>query len=63
MVIQGETGDVRVIRTFYTNQTTPASGIRIWCASRESGIYEEVPQRIANLDATHVDVEVGGPNP
>lgn len=47
-----------VVRIFYTYRGTPESDISVWYADGEFGNREEVPQPVATLDATHVEVKV-----
>lgn len=52
-----------MVRTFYTYRETPESEIRIWYSDWEFGFHEGLPQRVADLCATHVTVEVSSLNP
>lgn len=60
--VTGETENVQVVRTFYTYRPSSKSDINIWYADVEFGFYEGLPQRVADLNATHVVVEVRSPN-
>ncbi|KAF9654042.1 hypothetical protein BDM02DRAFT_1186476 [Thelephora ganbajun] len=59
----GETENVEVVRTFYTYRPSPRSDVKIWYADGEFGFYEGLPERVADLNATHVNVEVKSPRP
>jgi len=61
--ITGEIGNAEVVRTFYTYRSSSKSDISVWYADVEFGFHEDLPRRVANLDATHVLVEVRNPNP
>ena len=52
-----------MVRTFYTYRLTPKGGINIWYADVEFGFYEALPKRVADLNATHVVIEVMRPSP
>lgn len=61
VVNPGETGDAEVVRHF---STRPERGVlRFWYSGAQFGFYENVPQRVSNLNVTHVVVEVGSSNP
>ena len=57
--VTGEADNVEVVRTFYTYRPNPGSDIKIWYADVEFGFYEGLPKRVADLNATHIHVEVG----
>lgn len=59
----GETENVEVVRTFYTYRPTPKGDVKVWYADAEFGFYEGLPKRVADLNATHIDVKVRSQNP
>jgi len=61
--VSGEKENVEVVRTFYTYRPNARSDIDIWYADGEFGFYEGLPKRVADLHATHINVEVRSPNP
>lgn len=60
--VTGETENVEVVRTFCTHRPNSKSDIKIWYADEEFGFYEGLPKRVADLHATHINVEVRSPN-
>ena len=54
--------DVEVVRTFYTSRLPPKKDLDIWYADKEFGFYESLPKRVADLGATHINIEVRNPN-
>lgn len=60
--ITGEMEDVEVVRTFYTSRLPPKKDLDVWYADKEFGFYESLPKRVADLGATHINIEVRNPN-
>ena len=47
-----------MVRLFYTSRESSQSEINIWYAEGEFGFFEDLPERVRNLDATYIVVEV-----